>query len=68
MAYGIYYRKKGSRSYQRAEEYVIPSRPPKMSFNGKVPRFIRCETVSEANAIAKPYADKGLEVIIKEVK
>lgn len=68
MAYGIYYRRKGSKSYTRAYEMVTPTRKVKFSYDGKIPRDIRCNTIEEARKVEVKYIEKGLETKIKEVK
>lgn len=69
MAYGIYYRRKGERTFKRAREWVEPTRTVKfVSVCGRIPRDIRCATIEEAKAIEAQYAAKGLETKIKEVK
>ncbi len=68
MAYGIYFRGKGERTYKRAYEWVIPTRSVKMSYDGKIPRDIRCNTIEEAKEVEARYIARGLETKIKEVK
>lgn len=68
MAYGIYYRRKGERTFKRAHEWVTPTRAVKFSCEGKIPRDIRCETLEEAKEVEARYAARGLETKIKEVK
>ena len=69
MAYGIYYRSKGSKSrFVRAYEMVTPTRKVKFSYDGKIPRDIRCNTLEEAKEVEARYIARGLETKIKEVK
>ena len=68
MAFGVYYRAKGSRAYKRAQEWVTPTRQVKFSCNGKIPVDIRCVTIEEAKEVETKYLVKGLETKIKEVK
>ena len=69
MAYGIYYRSKGSKSsFTRAYEMVTPTRKVKFSYDGKIPRDIRCNTLKEAKEVEARYIARGLETKIKEVK
>lgn len=69
MAYGIYYRNKGSKSsFTRVYEMVTPTRKVKFSYDGKIPRDIRCNTLQEAKEVEARYIARGLETKIKEVK
>lgn len=68
MAYGVYYRSKGGKAYTRAHEWVTPTRKVKFSCDGKIPRYIRCQTIEEAKEIEARYIARGLETKIKEVK
>lgn len=68
MAYGVYYRRKGQKSYARAYEMVTPTRKVKFSCDGKIPRDIRCDTIEEAKEVEARYIARGLETKIKEVK
>ena len=69
MAYGIYYRNRGSKNrFIRAYEMVAPTRKVKFSCDGKIPRDIRCNTFEEALEIEAKYIRRGLETKIKEVK
>lgn len=69
MAYGIYYRNKGSKNrFIRAYEMVTPTRKVKLSYDGKIPRDIRCNTLEEAKELEAKYIARGLETKIKEVK
>ena len=66
MAYGVYYRDKGDKSYARACEVVIATRG---RFKGsETLRDYRFNTLKEAQEKAKEYELKGLETKIKEVK
>ena len=68
MAYGVYFRRKGEKAYARVTEWVTPTRKAKFTCDGKIHRFLRCETLEEAQFVEKRYLDRGLEVKIKEVK
>ena len=73
MAYGIYYREFGDRTYKRATEFYKPERPIKFyatTDNGERMgiRDVRCANIEEANAVALRYAERGYETKIKEVK
>lgn len=69
MAYGIYYRSRGSKNrFTRAYEMVTPTRKVKFTYDGKIPRDIRCNTFEEALEIEAKYIRRGLETKIKEVK
>ena len=73
MAYGIYYREFGDRTYKRVKEFYKPERPIKFyvpTYNGERIgiRDVRCATIEEANAVAARYAAKGCETKIREVK
>lgn len=69
MAYGIYYRGRGSKNrFIRAYEMVTPTREVKFSYDGKIPRDIRCNTIEEAREVEARYIARGLETKIKEVK
>ena len=68
MAYGVYFRRRGENAYARVREWVTPTRKTKFTFDGKIPRDLRCETLEEAQAVEKRYLYRGLEVKIKEVK
>lgn len=68
MAYGVYFRKKGSKVFIRTREWVVPTRKVKFSCDGKIPRDIRCETIEEAIKIEERYISRGYETKIKEVK
>ena len=69
MAYGIYYRNKGSKNrFIRAYEMVTPTKKVKFSYNGKIPHDIRCNTIEEAKEVEARYIARGLETKIKEVK
>ena len=68
MAYGVYFREKGTKAYARVGEWVTPTRKAKFTCNGKIHRDLRCETLEEAQAVEKRYLDRGYEVKIKEVK
>ena len=73
MAYGIYYREFGSRTYKRVTEFYKPTHPIKFyatTDNGERMgiRDLRCETIEEADTVAARYAARGYEVKIKEVK
>ena len=66
MAYGVYYRDKGDKSYARSCEVVIATRG---RFKGsETLRDYRFNTLKEAQEKAKEYELKGLETKIKEVK
>lgn len=67
MAYGIYYRRKGERTFKRAHEWVKPTRATKFN-DPTIPRDIRCETLEEAKEVEARYIARGLETKIKEVK
>ena len=68
MMYGIYYRNKGEKAYKRAQEWVVPTRKVKFTYDGKIVRDIRCQTIEEAREIEARYIAKGCETKIKEVK
>lgn len=69
MAYGIYYRNKGSkRPFTRAYEMVVPIKKVKFTYDGIIPRGIRCNTLEEAKEVEAKYIARGLETKIKEVK
>ena len=73
MAYGVYYRRKGSKAYARVTEFFKPTRPLKFyvtTDDGERMgvRDLRCETIEEAHAVEARYIARGLETKIKEVK
>lgn len=69
MAYGIYYRNNGSKNrFIRAYEMVTPTKKVKFSYDGKIPRDIRCNSIEEAKEVEARYIARGLETKIKEVK
>ena len=73
MAYGIYYRESGDRTYKRVTEFYKPERPIKFyattdSGERMGIRDVRCANIEEANAVAARYAARGYETKIKEVK
>lgn len=73
MAYGVYYRRKGSKAYARVTEFFKPTRPLKYyvtTDNGERMgvRDLRCETLEQAQDIETKYIARGLETKIKEVK
>ena len=47
---------------------VTPTRKVKFTYDGKIPRDIRCNTFEEALEIEAKYIRRGLETKIKEVK
>ena len=47
---------------------VTPTRKVKFSYDGKIPRDIRCSTLEEAKKVEARYIARGLETKIKEVK
>lgn len=56
MAYGIYYRGKGSKCrFIRAYEMVTPTKKVKFSYDGKIPRDIRCNTIEDAKKVELSY-------------
>ena len=73
MAYGVYFRRKGSKAYARVSEFFKPTRALKFYVNTDSGermgvRDLRCETIGEAQAVEAIYIARGLETKIKEVK
>lgn len=73
MAYGVYYRRIGSKVYSRVTEYFKPTRPIKFYVTTDCGermgvRDLRCETIEEAQAVESRYIARGFETKIKEVK
>lgn len=66
MAYGVYWRNKGDKTFKRATESVIAT---KGKFKGSyIGKDLRYETYEEALEKATKYEAIGYEVKIKEVK
>jgi hypothetical protein len=66
MAYGVYWRKKGDKTFKRASE-LVTAKNGKFK-GGLIPKDLRFETIEAAQEKVARYESRGCEAKIKEVK
>lgn len=73
MAYGVYFRRKDGKAYERVIEFFKPTSnltSYAITASGVLigVRDLVCATLQEAKEVEKRYIDRGYDTKIKEVK